>query len=523
MGRIIGIDLGKRSACMTAVNEDGSFQTIFSEDGSEKFPFAAAVTELGEYFSGSRAQRYLRRHPEKELAVSALGAADMQTVYRLFFRELKKRAREVLREEVEGVLISTGMMDFQQMQILAQGAADAGFSVERILGRTEACTLSVVQSGIFQKNMETKFAVSIADSGILQTALVSYGSGVAEMLAWSEVACTHEPGSQAEAVKKGLRKVLEQTGCTFGKVSQLFVFCGESRGVVHLEELLKTAFGSKVRVLRVMQRHAAKGAAIQAGILEGNRHFRELLLLNLMKCFVGFRKKDGRVRKFLEAEVSIPVKKFADFSFHPAREGLQQELPGDILSDSGELHVVYGIGTQIRTLAQFRLKPEFLPGEKGLRLGIDVDAGRNITLIVKNLQNGREGQVRLLHLTNRVSQREFCESNTAQRMNAEQVLKKMLPVLDSLICGIRGLAPDERTSATGKGMLQTYQQFLDVFKEMNVVPIEAEGCLFDPYLHHAIEHEINGAYGTNWVLEEYQKGYLYHGKVLRPAMVKVVN
>ena len=113
MGRIIGIDLGKRSACMTAVNEDGSFQTIFSEDGSEKFPFAAAVTELGEYFSGSRAQRYLRRHPEKELAVSALGAADMQTVYRLFFRELKKRAREVLREEVEGVVISTGMMDFQ--------------------------------------------------------------------------------------------------------------------------------------------------------------------------------------------------------------------------------------------------------------------------------------------------------------------------------------------------------------------------------------------------------------------------
>lgn len=523
MGKIIGIDLGKRSACMTAIHPDGSFQTIFSEEGSEKFPFAVAVTELGEYFSGSRAERYLRRHPEKEISISGLENAELQKVYRLFFKELKKRAREVLMEEVEGVVISTSMMDFQQMQVLAQGATDAGFLVERILGRTEACALALVRSGIFQESPETEFAVSVLDAGILQTALVSYGKGVVEVVAWSEVACTHEPGSQAEAVKKGLRKVLEQAGSTFGEISRLFVFCGETRGVVHLEELLKTAFASKVQLIRVMQRHAAKGAAIQAGILEGNRHLKDLLLLDLMKCFVGFRRKDGKVRKFLDAEMSIPVRKYANFAVRSERQETAIELPGDILLDNGEIHMVYGIGTQVRTLMRFRLRPEFLPGKKGLRLEIEVDVGRNIALNVKNLQSGKEGIMPLLQLTNREPLQEACEQTTTERMNVEQVLKKMLPVLDSLVCGIRGLSSEERERATGKGMLQTYQQFLSVLKEMNVVPIEAEGCLFDPYLHHAIEHEVNGEYGTNWVVEEYQKGYLYRGKVLRPATVKVVN
>jgi molecular chaperone GrpE len=59
--------------------------------------------------------------------------------------------------------------------------------------------------------------------------------------------------------------------------------------------------------------------------------------------------------------------------------------------------------------------------------------------------------------------------------------------------------------------------------EAGVAPIEAVGKEFDPAFHNAVMHVEDESYGENEVVEELQKGYLYHDTVLRHSMVKVAN
>ena len=62
---------------------------------------------------------------------------------------------------------------------------------------------------------------------------------------------------------------------------------------------------------------------------------------------------------------------------------------------------------------------------------------------------------------------------------------------------------------------------LDVLSKQGLEKIETEGKRFDPHSHHAIERVETPDRPDDTVLEELQAGYVFHGKVLRPAMVRV--
>ena len=65
-----------------------------------------------------------------------------------------------------------------------------------------------------------------------------------------------------------------------------------------------------------------------------------------------------------------------------------------------------------------------------------------------------------------------------------------------------------------------FDRFMD---DMGVEPIEAVGKPFDPNLHNAVMHVEDENLGENTVAQEFQKGYLYHGSVVRHSMVQVAN
>ncbi|MDP2668319.1 MAG: nucleotide exchange factor GrpE [bacterium] len=93
---------------------------------------------------------------------------------------------------------------------------------------------------------------------------------------------------------------------------------------------------------------------------------------------------------------------------------------------------------------------------------------------------------------------------------AEKVLREMLKVVDSL---------ELSGSAECKAILA---QLADILKKEGVVPIEAKGKRFDPMYHEALgQAETDKKEEDGVVLEELQKGYMLHGRVLRPAKVKV--
>jgi molecular chaperone GrpE len=99
------------------------------------------------------------------------------------------------------------------------------------------------------------------------------------------------------------------------------------------------------------------------------------------------------------------------------------------------------------------------------------------------------------------------------------VLKEVLPVLDNLerALSVEGSGEDLRT-----GVEMTVRQFNDAFNKLGVEELAREGE-FDPNLHNAVMHIEDEQYGTNEIVEVFQKGYKRADKVLRHSMVKVAN
>jgi len=72
-----------------------------------------------------------------------------------------------------------------------------------------------------------------------------------------------------------------------------------------------------------------------------------------------------------------------------------------------------------------------------------------------------------------------------------------------------------------KGIELIYQRLLDRLTKVGLEPIETAGALFDPNLHQAVERVETADVPDQTILSEFQRGYMFKGRLLRPSMVKV--
>ena len=105
---------------------------------------------------------------------------------------------------------------------------------------------------------------------------------------------------------------------------------------------------------------------------------------------------------------------------------------------------------------------------------------------------------------------------------AKSVIEKILPVIDNFERGLQQ-AGENPEDPFVQGMEKIYKQMFTELESIGVKPIEAEGKQFDPNLHNAVMHCEDESVGENIVVQELQKGYLYHDTVVRHSMVKVAN
>ncbi|HUA57173.1 MAG TPA: nucleotide exchange factor GrpE [Verrucomicrobiae bacterium] len=101
---------------------------------------------------------------------------------------------------------------------------------------------------------------------------------------------------------------------------------------------------------------------------------------------------------------------------------------------------------------------------------------------------------------------------------AMDLVKEILPILDDFE---RALKVETKDQDYAKGVGLIYQRLFETLKKLGLEPIETEGKQFDPEHHQAVERVETEEHEDQAILGEFQRGYNFRGRLLRPAMVKV--
>ena len=121
----------------------------------------------------------------------------------------------------------------------------------------------------------------------------------------------------------------------------------------------------------------------------------------------------------------------------------------------------------------------------------------------------------------------FRKRNEAERTEFAKFAKadliaKLLDVLDGYDRALSTVPDELKGQAWVEGMWLVERKLRKVLEAEGLEPIDSLGTPFDPYLHQAVAHiESDEPEGT--VIEEHQKAYRLHDRVIRPALVTVAK
>jgi molecular chaperone GrpE len=108
-----------------------------------------------------------------------------------------------------------------------------------------------------------------------------------------------------------------------------------------------------------------------------------------------------------------------------------------------------------------------------------------------------------------------------EKYKAQSLITELLPAIDNFERALKMEVDSDQAKSLLQGMEMVYRGLLDALKKEGAEQIEVVGKEFDPHLHQAIMQVEDPNFGSNIVVEEFQKGYMLKDRVIRPAMVKV--
>ena len=110
-------------------------------------------------------------------------------------------------------------------------------------------------------------------------------------------------------------------------------------------------------------------------------------------------------------------------------------------------------------------------------------------------------------------------ADDAKRHTA-RVVEGLIPIIDGFEHALAAHREAEYESYR-KGFELIYRQLVDNVTRLGVERLDPLGKQFDPHLHQAMDRTETTAQEDGTILQVFQPGYLFHGRVLRPAMVRV--
>ena len=151
------------------------------------------------------------------------------------------------------------------------------------------------------------------------------------------------------------------------------------------------------------------------------------------------------------------------------------------------------------------------------------ELGKQIEQERKSAEEARNQYLRTLaDFQNFRRRSEEQKGESGQFANRELILG-LLPIIDNFERALAAAEKSQSYESLVGGVGLTLRQILDYLKKNGVDPIDAVGKEFDPNFHEAVMRVDDGEHPENTVVDELQRGYTMHARVLRPSMVKVAR
>ena len=140
---------------------------------------------------------------------------------------------------------------------------------------------------------------------------------------------------------------------------------------------------------------------------------------------------------------------------------------------------------------------------------------------MNKLQESEDRVLRLAAEFENTKKRLERERETSLKYAEENILKELLPGIDNIERAMDQGKEANNMESLLEGVELTRNGLLATLEKYGVKAIDSSGQPFDPNIHEALAMEETDEIGPNMVLREFQKGYFYKERLLRPSKVIV--
>jgi molecular chaperone GrpE len=154
---------------------------------------------------------------------------------------------------------------------------------------------------------------------------------------------------------------------------------------------------------------------------------------------------------------------------------------------------------------------------------IEPDNSELVTALKAQLEQEKNNTLRALADMQNLRRRTDDERVRIVREGNERLIKEILPILDDFDRGLAASRDTQSYDQLIEGVESVLRKTADVLARQGVQPIPAVGQPFNPDLHEAVSVVTDTDQADETVVQELQKGYTLHGRVIRPSMVTVAK
>ncbi|HWQ74419.1 MAG TPA: nucleotide exchange factor GrpE [Syntrophomonas sp.] len=129
--------------------------------------------------------------------------------------------------------------------------------------------------------------------------------------------------------------------------------------------------------------------------------------------------------------------------------------------------------------------------------------------------------LRSLAETDNIKKRSQREKEEYLKFSQLSIIKKLLPIIDDLNRGMEAANAAKDFEGLKKGVEITARNLTELLRQEGVREIECVGKPFDPQYHEPLMVVSSDEHPENTIIEELNKGYIMHDRVIRPSLVKV--